>query len=48
MFDFKIMNPMSKVIDFFKEIFNKNSVELHEQNEMYMSSEEEYETWLGV
>ena len=47
MFDLKF-NPMSKVIEFFKEIFNKNADELHEHNEMYMSSEEEYETWLGI
>lgn len=48
MFDINFNNPMDKVIEFFKEIFNRNSNELDKHNEHYMSSEEEYENWLGV
>jgi len=48
MFDINFKNPMSKVIEFFKEIFNRNSDELDKHNEVYMSSEEEYENWLGI
>ena len=39
---------MDKVIEFFNKIFNKRAEELSQHNEKYMSSEEEYETWLGV
>lgn len=48
MFDIIFYKPMDKVIEFFKEIFNRNSNELDKHNEMYMSSEEEYENWLGI
>jgi len=39
---------MSKFIEFFKEIFGKPDEGIDAYNESYMSSEEEYETWLGV
>jgi hypothetical protein len=48
MFDIKFYIPMSKFIEFFKEIFNRNVSELDKHNESYMNSEEEYERWLGV
>lgn len=48
MFDINFYNPMDKVIEFFKEIFNRKADELNKHNENYMSSEEEYENWLGV
>ena len=48
MFDVKKFISMNKVIEFFKEFFNKNENELNKHNEVYMSSEEEYENWLGV
>jgi len=48
MFDVKFYNPMSKVIEFFSKFFNRESDELLRTKEFYMSSEEEYETWLGV
>lgn len=48
MFDVIFYNPMSKVIEFFNKFFSKDSEEIDEHNEGYMSSEEEYETWLGV
>ena len=48
MFDFKFYIPMNKFIEFFKEIFGRNDAELDKHNDAYMSSEEEYESWLGV
>jgi hypothetical protein len=48
MFDIKFFEPMDKFIEFFKEIFNRNSDELDKHNEFYMNSEEEYESWLGI
>lgn len=48
MFDVKFYNPMSKVIEFFSKFFNRNSDEPEQANGLFLSSEEEYETWLGV
>jgi hypothetical protein len=48
MFDLKLYSPMLKVIEFFKEIFNRKADELEKHNELYMNSDEEYENWLGV